>query len=208
MQDPFPRTTAAQAAQEADWIGIYAAEQVELRLRAALSAGSVSDVGAQLLERCLPALEAAIEAQCQLELDAARAGYGFPRSSGYPAVVVAWRVSGQTPLPPVAVHGILARLPLAAPPGAQGAAERWRTILATQTRDWGTVRRTLGRFLGGSNGAVIAKDCDVARKAFPDIQPVVVVLVAGTETQSVALALPVLLLALEAAAGAIKIHLG
>jgi hypothetical protein len=213
MADPFPRTRAAQRDAEADWIGIYASEQLGLLMHTAQAAGTLGTAGAQWLQHCLPVLEAGIEAQCPVELDACRTGvtshYGFPRTTGYPVVVAALRVSPELEVVQrTAACGILPRLPLRAASGQVGPAERWQIINAAQTGDWGRVKRTLKALMGGRQGESLAAQCRTVAQYHVDMQPVVTVLIAGNVEMSAALVSVVALPAIEISAEALRINLG
>jgi hypothetical protein len=181
MQDPFPRTQAAQRESEADWIGIYAGEQLELQLRAAQLAGTLSAEAEQLLRCCLSGVEEAIEACCPVALTAGRCGlttgYGFPRTAGYPVLVAALQLPGAGQEVPqlTIVQGVLDRFSNRS--CVRGAGERRRLLSAAHAGQWPALGRELRAYIGREGGISIATLFDDPHVRH--LQSVLLVLTAG-----------------------------
>jgi hypothetical protein len=212
MQDPFPRTLAAQEAS-ADWIGTFAGEQLTVQLRSAQLAGALSSVGEQWLQHCLPGLEACIEELCPAEMRHTKDGlttqYGFPQSNLYPVVVSVMHVSAELPAPEfAALSGTIRRWPLRSrlPSRSVGAGEWWQVISSARTRSWPAVRRALTTMLSDKCAATIGAQfrdhADATR------QLVVVVLAAGNAEMSSGVLTLVSLTAIAVSADALRINLG
>jgi hypothetical protein len=200
MHDPIIRTMTAQQNTPADWIGIFAGEQLEMQIARARMAGGLSDAAAQLLQHCLPGLEAYVESQCPLEVGAELDGlsyrYGFPRTTRCPVAVSVLQIAPEHPPKSAALGGILRRLPAPSRSAdTAGAPEWWQIIAAAQTGDWDLISQALASVMSGKGGNGVTgqfRDHKV-----PAIQPLMAVLAAGTAEESCGLVTLVGLPALE-----------
>jgi hypothetical protein len=210
MQDPFLRTLAAQAAS-ADWIGIFAGEQVALHMRSVRLDGALSAVGEQWLQGCLPGLETCIETQCQATLYPTKRGivteYGFPQTAGYPIAVSVLHLSSELHSPEyAALSGTIRRWPSRLSSGSAGAGAWWQIIAGTQAGDWSSVSRVLTAILGAKGTAAIGTQFSNHRDT--TTQPALTVLAAGNAQESCGLVSVVALPAIRVRADTLQINLG
>jgi hypothetical protein len=195
----------------ADWIGIFAGEQLEMQLRSARLSGALSSAGEQWLQHCLPGLEACVEALCPAELSPTKDGlatrYGFPHTVGYPVAVSVMQLSPELQLPEfAALSGTLRRWPSRAPSRVVGASQWWQVFSSARTGSWTAVSRALTAVLESKgSAAIIAQFSDHADATR---QLVVVVLAAGNAQLSSGLITMVSLPAIMVSPDALRINLG
>jgi hypothetical protein len=214
--EQLPRTIATARARPYDWVGVLAAEQLEMLLNEAEARGALSRATTRVLHRCLPALERHIEGMCPVDVQRALSGpwtpssYGFPRTAGYPVVISVLYPTGYPATPvgtPATLDGIIESWPAECGDGSPFA-KHWHPIIATTARgNWPAAGLAVTARLARQPGRIRRITEFFAASHDPAEQLVLVVLAAGDAEASVGATFVISLPAFQLRADAFRIRL-